>query len=126
MNKHVLESVMHDIELEFGEMTTTRGNDHTYVGMEIKFIGNGKVEICMISYLKEAIKAFPGTVNVSASTPATVMLFEVNNKADKLPEEQREIFHSIVAKILFVSTRARPDLHTTISFLTSRCVKVDC
>jgi hypothetical protein len=59
------------------------------------------------------------------TTPAADHLYTVNPNAKKLPEKLRECFHHIVAKLLFVATRARPDLQPTISFLTSRCAKAD-
>jgi hypothetical protein len=43
---------------------------------------------------------------------------EVNNPL--LPDNQREVFHSIVAKLLYLSKRTRPDILTEVAFLTKR------
>jgi hypothetical protein len=40
-----------------------------------------------------------------------------------LPEEERKNFHSVVAKLLYLSKRARPDILTTVSFLCTRVTK---
>ena len=40
-----------------------------------------------------------------------------------LSREDREVFHSIVAKCLFISTRARPNIASTSSFLSGRVQK---
>ena len=37
-------------------------------------------------------------------------LFESTDEAEKLSNEKAEIFHHIVAKLLFVAKRARPDI----------------
>jgi len=75
----------------------------------------------MQSYLQESIDAFPEQITTKVSSPAAEHLYTINPNAKKLPEHLREIFHSIVATLLFVTTRGRPDLQPTISFLTSRC-----
>ena len=51
-------------------------------------------------------------------------LFEIDEGAKRLSERSSNIFHHIVAKLLFVSKRARPDIDLTISFLCSRVDKV--
>ena len=48
------------------------------------------------------------------------MLFEVNAKANKLDEERSEIFHHIVAKLLYLCKRTRPDIQTAVAFLCTR------
>ena len=58
--------------------------------------------------------------NEEAATPASAHLFEVDDKQEKLPKEQAEMFHHIVAKTLFLCKRARPDLQTAVAFLTTR------
>ena len=110
---------------QFEELSTTRGNKHTYVGMDIYFPGDGTVDIDMSHYLREALDAFPELIDKLVTSPAANHIFEVNEDSPKLSEEKREKLHSIVAKLLFVSTRGRPDIHLPISFLTSRVTKAD-
>jgi hypothetical protein len=93
--------------------------------MDIEFPGDGSVKINMKSYLTDAINAFPENLTGRASTPASEHVFQVDEKSPKLPENRRELLHSIVVKLLFVSTRGRPDIHLPISFLTSRVSKAD-
>ena len=47
-------------------------------------------------------------------------LFTIDVKSKKLDRKKAEAFHSLVAKVLFASKRARPDVGTAISFLTTR------
>jgi hypothetical protein len=53
-------------------------------------------------------------------TPAPDNLFVVNEDCDKLSEAVSADFHTIVAKTLYVTKRARPDTCLAIAFLTTR------
>jgi hypothetical protein len=121
----VVSEIIAYLESIFGEMTVMRGKSHTYVGMDIFFPGDGSVKINMKTYLNDAINAFPDELTGKATTPAAEHIFQTDDKSPKLPESKRELLHSIVAKLLFVSTRGRPDIHLPISFLTSRVSKAD-
>jgi hypothetical protein len=55
-------------------------------------------------------------------TPATATLFE-HPDSPLLPEKERERFHSLTAKLLYMAKRARPDILTTVSFLTTRVLE---
>ena len=54
-----------------------------------------------------------------AETPAACDLFSPGT-GEMLDEEKREDFHTFVAKGLFASKRARPDIQPTIAVLTTR------
>ena len=53
-------------------------------------------------------------------TPAPDNLFVVNEDFDKLSEAVSVDFHTIVAKTLYATKRARPDTCLAIAFLTTR------
>ncbi len=53
-------------------------------------------------------------------TPAPDNLFTVNEDCEKLPEYMAADFHTIIAKTLYVTKRARPDTCLSIAFLTPR------
>ena len=93
--------------------------------MDIYFPGDGTVDIDMSPYLQEALDDFPDIIDRIVTSPAANHIFDIDPTSPKLSEEKREKLHSIVAKLLFVSTRGRPDIHLPISFLTSRCTKAD-
>jgi hypothetical protein len=126
---HVLKSVVEDIvkkiEERYGKMTITRGNKHNYIGMDIEFTGDGEVQILMKDYIVEALEMFPEDCTGHVTTPAANLLFTVDPSATRLSEEKRTLLHSITAKLLFVSKRARPDAQVPISFLTGRVTKAD-
>ena len=125
VRKEVVEEVVDKIEARYGKMTVTRGNKHTYVGMDIEFTKNGEVELTMKDYIREALKEFGEDCSAKAASPAASHLFQVNPKGIPLAEEKRKLLHSITAKLLFVSSRARPDIQVPIAFLTTRVTKAD-
>jgi hypothetical protein len=91
----------------------------------------------MFKYVEEVVEAFKqakfkfndGFTEVRAKkrtrssgqlTAAPKNLFVVNEECKKLEDSDRESFHSIVQKTLYVAKRARPDVMPAISFLTKR------
>jgi hypothetical protein len=51
------------------------------------------------------------------SSPGTKKMFEVKEGSPLLDVEAKKYFHSMMAKLLFMAKRARPDLLIVVSFL---------
>ena len=102
----VVDQLIEKIEEKFGKMTVKRGKQHVFVGMDIDFIGEGKVKITMKDHLREAIEAFGEDVTIGATTPATRSLFEVNEDLTQLEPKKAKLFHHIVCKT-FVCLKTR-------------------
>ena len=68
------------------------------------------------------IADFPEMIKGKSPTPAADHLFKIREEKDvKLLEEERALaFHHRVAQLLFMATRARRDIQTTVAFLTTR------
>ena len=73
----------------------------------------------MTEYIEEAI-ADGTTLDGVANTPATRDLFEINETCPLLTKAKHDGFHSIVAKLLFVSKRSRLDIQLAQAFLCTR------
>ena len=120
---HVEEGVVRQtiklLEKQFGKMTTKYGTRHEYLGMSVE-LKDGQVKICMKDYLKEAIQAFGEPINSCAKTPASKDLFEVNVNDAPLDIQRSKTFHTVVAKLLYISKRARVDLQVAVGFLCTR------
>ena len=58
-------------------------------------------------------------------SPAQNHLFQVNEDSTKLVGKQREIFHSVTQKLLYITKQVIPDLETAAAFLTTRVWKRD-
>jgi hypothetical protein len=113
--------VINKLEAAFGKMTVTRGSSHVFLGMNIEYNKSERTaKITMKDYLKEAIIESGLTISRTASTPASKELFEVDDTSPALPKRYGDVFHSVVAKLLYVSIRARMDLLLSTSFLTTR------
>ena len=86
---------------EHGEVTTTRGDTHDYLGMIFKF-NNWEVKISMIDYIKDMLKEFPLKFKNGdkVASPAGLDMFK-QDSSKKLNKEQAEIFHRTVAKTLY-------------------------
>jgi hypothetical protein len=107
-------------------LTIRRGKKHDYLGMELDFTQKGKVVINMEKYIHEILEEAPIDMEGMANTPAGNHLFQINNKnPEKLDRATAEIFHTLVAKLLFVSKRGRPDIQLPVSFLTTRVREPD-
>ena len=72
--------------------------------MKIDYTENGKVKFCMKDYIKQIISAAPNNMLKGASsTPAAHHLFEINEEGVRLTEEQKVLFHHLVAKLLYLA-----------------------
>jgi hypothetical protein len=117
-----------------GLMKVHRGKTHKYLGMSLDFSHVNQCRITMIDYVDEIVAAYDKASselddgftlvfkkgNRSKSSAAPDDLFVVDEDAEKLSEEGQMAFHHLVAKTLYISKRARPDLSTAIAFLTTR------
>ena len=58
-------------------------------------------------------------------TPAASHPFDISDNTELLDESNKKLFHSLVAKALYMADRARPDILLPVSFLTTRVHKPD-
>ena len=123
----VVSWIINQIENIFGKMTVKRGAQHTFIGMDFELTKDKKVKITMKEYIKECIEAFGEEIKGSAKTPAKHNLFEHSQKEASTPldDGKAEKFHHIVAKLLYVSKRARLDIDLPITYLCSKVMKPD-
>lgn len=89
-----------------------------YLGMDLDYSIPGVVKVSMKAMVEEAIEIYGA--QGTAKTPATSNLFRVSPNSPKLSDQDREKFHSMVQRLFYISKRARPDILTAVSFLTTR------
>lgn len=86
--------------------------------MKMDFSEPGKFIVDMQPYLDDIlddlkdIEAFQG----EATTPAADHLFKTRDNAAKLNESDASLFHKVVAQLLWVKQRGRPDFSVAVSF----------
>ncbi len=114
-----------------GVMKVHRGKVHKYLGVALDFSHKGQYHVTMYDYLDGIRQAFDAAVeqhgngfilvtNQRFKTPASDNLFIVNEDCDRLSEAASADLHTIVAKTLYVTKRARPDTCLANAFLTTR------
>ena len=121
----VVTNIVWQLNDKYGKITpmvSTRGKICEYLRMTIDFTDTGKVKIRMYDYVDKMISKFPTKMIGKSATPAASHLFEVCNDDDTdqlvTPKLSKE-FHHLVAKTLFLSKQAQPNLQTTVAFLTT-------
>ena len=92
--------------------------------MQLDFSVVGQVKVTMFDYIQEMLEdfyKFDPTKTISR-TPAANNLFKVRDDKPKLDEQKAQIFHTFTAKSLFATKLARPDIHMSVAFLTTRVI----
>jgi len=120
VDPQIVSQIVDAIEQHFGKMTMVRGKKHIFLGMEIDFNDDGTVKIGMKSYIEDAIKCFAEDVTKGVTTPAQKDVFEVDFTSVKLNQHRSNLFHTVVAKLLYVSKRGRPNIQLAMAFLCTR------
>jgi hypothetical protein len=104
-------------------MTVTRGKEHVFLGMKIRYTDKRTAVVTMNQYLEEAITECGLDIASTAVTPARRDLFDIDANSMLLPKPAADVFHSTVAKLLYVATRARMDILLAVGFLCTRVSK---
>ena len=123
MDPDVVTSIIDQLEARFDRMTVTRGLEHTFLGMNIRYTGQGTAIITMKQYLEEALAECGMDITRKVTTPALKDLFDADDKSPMLSNAEGEVFHSVCAKLLYVLLRARVDILLPIAFLCTRVSK---
>jgi hypothetical protein len=89
-----------------------------YLGMDFNYEVDGVVKISMPQMVASCIEDLE--VTDTSRVPAAPNLFQIDGTSPLLEPKRKEQFHSIVAKMLYMSKRARPDILTAVAFLTTR------
>ncbi len=104
-------------------VTMTRGKKYVYLGMLLDYSTPGKVKVDMTVYVADMIDEFPVELDGRVTTPVNDNLFKVSDKVNPLGEAKADVMHTFVAKALFLTKRARPDILPTVAFLCTRVQK---
>ena len=89
--------------------------------MKIDFSAPDKVEITINDSIFDIIDDAPNGMIGESVTPAGAHPFQVNEEDPiSLDEKAAVEFHHIVARLLFLCKRMRPDLQMPVAFLCTR------
>ena len=106
----VIDKIVSELKVEFGDLKITNGTEHDYLRMKIKLRKDKKIELSMKDQLLDAIECFGEDLVGTVSSPAKKGLFDVIEDETELDTEKSETFHSVSAKLLYLTKRARPDI----------------
>jgi hypothetical protein len=108
------------LEREFN-CTLERSNpEHLqYLGIDIEHRLPHFIKLSMPAYVDQVLQLANIPADAAATTPAAHDLFTIRDSPHLNPQDAK-LFHSSVARLLYLSKRIRPDILTTISFLTTR------
>jgi len=101
-NEAHLEPVLNDKTNLFGDITVTRGRKHNYLGMVLNLEQQDSLEVSMLSAVEELLNSCDVGSGI-ASSHATVNLFRIDTSSNLLSTGDKELFHSIVASLLYLS-----------------------
>ena len=118
-SEECIDEIIEQLEKICPNLAIHRGRVLDYLGMTFDFGVPGKVKVTMSGYVNEFLE-FCEDICGETSTPAASDLFDVDEKAQLLDKKERERYHSVTAKILYLGKRVRPDVLTAVSFLTKR------
>jgi hypothetical protein len=117
VNPKLIDQIQQHLEQNFESITVNRGNNHSYLAMNLEMTENG-IELDMIAYVDKCIK--DRTFSRKVASPATDDLFDLPSDSTPLAEEDSKHFHSDVAKLLYLAKRTRGEILTAVSHLSSR------
>ena len=108
---------------EYTEVSFSKEIKLDYLGMVIDSNNKDFVEISMPSYVQSVIDDLDVKENETSDSPAAVDLFNIKTNDVRLGGDEKDKFHTMVAKILYLAKHARPDLLLASTFL---CTRVQC
>jgi hypothetical protein len=102
---------------EFWWITMAVGNSHSYIGMQLT-VEKGCIILGMRYYLQKFLEPFDNPqVKV---VPGNKETFMDKDGAEPLHLKKRTLFHSTMAKLLYLSKRAHPDIISVVGFFYTR------
>jgi hypothetical protein len=105
----------------FVDINFDTGKKLSFLGMTINMEETGRAIISMQGFVDEFVNDYPG--NKKVTSPSSNELFEMKDDDVLLSEPERKTFHTIVAKLLYLGKRIRPDILLTVGFLCTRVTR---
>ena len=122
-NDDAVEDELRQLKAAFGELTVNRGPVVNYLGMNFDFRQpEDGVKITMSGFVDEFLNDMDKPIPGIAKTPAGRDLFTTGD-SESVTAEQKEFFHSTVARLLYLGKRVRPDILVAVSYLAKRVQK---
>jgi hypothetical protein len=118
VSESALEWLGAEMEKSFPGMTINKGQVHSYLGETWDFSSPGKVKCTMEGNIGQVLA--DNNVTGEAKTPAAADLFGIDVSSPLLDENARQLFHSNVQKLQWISKGVMPELGPFLSFAMPR------
>ena len=120
VDKDEAEKIRAHLVAKFGSVQFETGGRLSYLGMEINVTDAG-TSVDMSFYVKRLLEDAKDKMNpVVYASLGTKETFVANDEKKRLQESERVFFHSTVAKLLYLSKRARPNILMVVTYLCMR------
>ena len=114
-----LDATNAELKKLFPEISCRKGDTQTYLGIDIQIDRNDRsVTISMNKFVEDMLK-FAKIDKGGPPTPTAMNVFEISPDKKLLDQDEAKMFHTLVAKMLYLAKRTRPDLLTAVAFLTT-------
>jgi hypothetical protein len=117
----MIENLSEGLRARYGEIAKTSGTMPNYLGMALDLSRPGEARVSMKGFVDDMLQS--SGMTGGARTPATEGLFELRANAPMCSEGRRKEFHSLVAKLLYLAKKSRPECLTVVAFLATRVTK---
>ena len=117
-SQRLIDIFLNEVENEFDISSMSKGDQLEYLGMNIDKSSGKYIEIEMCKYIEDIISS--NNVRGVSRVPASPSLFDINENACRLSDDEADNFHSVVASLLYLALRVRPDIMVAVTFLCSR------
>ena len=120
-SKETMAHLVDGLRKRYGAITLSHGPVINYLGMAIDMRVPRQMMITTSGYCDEIVK-ISGVKGV-ARPPATEGLFETREGAGAVTEPVRVWFHKVVAMVLYLAKRTKPECLVAVAFLATRVHK---
>ena len=120
-SKDSMSHLVDGLRMRYGAITLSHGPVVNYLGMAIDMHVPGQAMITTTGYCDEIVRV--SGVKGTARSPATEGLFETREGAPTVSEPVRVWFHKVVAMVLYLAKRTKPECLVAVAFLATRVNK---
>jgi len=117
-NEEANQDVVRELRRVYKDVTVNEGKVHSYIGITFDYSVPGKVKLTQEGYISDIMLFY--NVDSAVKTPAADNLFDVDPDSPLLDKVRKEDFHTLSAKLLYLSQRTRHDIQVAVCFLVSR------
>ena len=118
---NIIDEVENHLKSTYQKITVHKGHFHSYLGMNFNFEKVGCVEISMEGYISGLLKDY--NITNTVTTPANERLLDPSVGGEPLSEKESKYLHTLVARLLYVGTRVKPQIMYSVNFLCTRVNK---